>query len=78
MRARRRGRILSPMRDDTSVRVSAVTNAVIVGMLTLIPLSVDGRGIDHEQVRPWGCRTCPIPATSTGQATTEARLDAHR
>lgn len=74
MRADGLGRILCPMWDDTSARVSAVANAVIVLMLALIPMSVDGRQIDHEQVRPWGCRTCLIPAPTTERAATEAAL----
>lgn len=47
-------------------RSSALVNAGLVAILSLVPLSWswDPTGIDHRdtQWRPWGCRTCPIPS----------------
>ncbi|MCU0302349.1 MAG: hypothetical protein MUF35_12265 [Candidatus Nanopelagicales bacterium] len=51
------------------VRRSAVTNAIIVVLLALL-LPMVGRApsaaVDRSapELRPWGCRTCPIPMPS--------------
>lgn len=51
------------MGHDRSLRLNAVLNAAVVLVMALFQLSsAGGRQIDDERVRPWGCRTCPIPA----------------
>jgi hypothetical protein len=44
-------------------RRSASANAVLLLAASMIPVlgAIDTTGIDHTEVRPWGCRTCPIP-----------------
>lgn len=44
-------------------RRSASANAVLLLAAALIPVlgAIDTSGIDHTEVRPWGCRTCTIP-----------------
>ena len=57
-----------PMPHDSSLRSTAVLNAAIVLVVALFQLSLaGGRQIDHERERPWGCRTCQIPAPATGE-----------
>jgi hypothetical protein len=48
-------------------RRSASVNAVLVLVVGLIPMlgSIDTSSIDHNELRPWGCRTCSVPATPT-------------
>jgi hypothetical protein len=54
------------MSHDRSLRLNVVLNATVVLVLAVFQLSLaGGRPIDHERVRPWGCRTCPIPATES-------------
>ncbi len=45
-------------------RRSASINAVLVLITAVLPAvgAIDTSPVDHTQVRPWGCRTCPIPA----------------
>lgn len=68
MRTWRTGRILCPMSEESGPRVSAVANAVLVLFLAVLPVSANGSEVDHEQVRPWGCRTCVVPPGTTPQA----------
>jgi hypothetical protein len=44
-------------------RKSASVNAALLLAAALIPVlgAIDTSGIDHTEVRPWGCRTCTIP-----------------
>jgi hypothetical protein len=46
--------------------VGAVANAAVVLLLGVLALGSSGAEVDHTQVRPWGCRTCPIPAQAPG------------
>jgi hypothetical protein len=48
-------------------RTSASINAVLILLVGLIPVlaSVDTSSIDHNELRPWGCRTCSVPAAPT-------------
>jgi hypothetical protein len=52
--------------DDQGRRVGAVANAVVVLLLGVLALGSSGAEVDHAEVRPWGCRTCPIPAQTPG------------
>lgn len=58
------------------MRLSTVLNAAIVLVVALVQLPVDGRQTDHEDVRPWGCRTCPVPQTPDPQPSVGAGLGA--
>lgn len=42
--------------------MGAVANAVVVLLFAVLALGSSGAEVDHAEVRPWGCRTCPIPA----------------
>ncbi len=49
-------------------RISASANAALVLVAALMPLfaAVGTPGpVDHREQRPWGCRTCPIPAETS-------------
>jgi hypothetical protein len=48
-------------------RKSASVNAVLMLVAALIPLlgAIDTSNIDHNELRPWGCRTCSVPAPPT-------------
>ena len=48
-------------------RKSASVNSMLVLMVGLIPLlgAIDTSNIDHDELRPWGCRTCLVPAPPT-------------
>jgi hypothetical protein len=48
-------------------RKSASVNAVLLLVAALIPLlgAIDTSNIDHNELRPWGCRTCSVPAPPT-------------
>lgn len=48
-------------------RRSASVNAVLLLVAALIPLlgAIDTSNIDHNELRPWGCRTCSVPAPPT-------------
>ena len=48
-------------------RKSASVNAALLFAAALIPLlgALETPRIDHTEVRPWGCRSCPIPAEPT-------------
>jgi len=48
-----------------------VVNAVLVLLLALIPASANGAPVDHTEIRPWGCRTCSVPAPTPGGGSTE-------
>jgi hypothetical protein len=64
MRNRRPRAILSGMNGPGhDRRKSATANAVLLLVSALIPVlgTIDTSGIDHTEVRPWGCRTCTIP-----------------
>ncbi len=62
----RAGRAILWRMDDTGHdrRKSATANAALLLAAALIPLlgAIDATSIDHTQLRPWGCRTCSIPA----------------
>ncbi len=55
------------MADQPDRRTSATVNAALVLVLALVPLgdSTYSTSVDHREQRPWGCRTCPIPAEPT-------------
>jgi hypothetical protein len=44
-------------------RASAAVNALLplVAAVAGLAGTVNTTAIDHREVRPWGCRTCPIP-----------------
>jgi hypothetical protein len=48
-------------------RKSASVNAVLMLVVGLIPLlgAIDTSNIDHNELRPLGCRTCAVPAAPT-------------
>jgi hypothetical protein len=50
-------------RPPADLRTSAALNALLVLVAAVAGLAgtVDPTAIDHREVRPWGCRTCPIP-----------------
>ncbi len=55
--------ILWRMDHGKDRRKSASANAALLLAAVLIPVlgAIDTSGIDHTEVRPWGCRTCTIP-----------------
>ena len=48
-------------------RRSASVNAVLLLVVGLVPLlgAIDTSAVDHNEVRPWGCRTCSVPVAPT-------------
>jgi hypothetical protein len=60
--------ILLPMETSgPDRRRSASVNAALVLVVGIIPVlgSIDTSSIDHNELRPWGCRTCSVPPTPT-------------
>ncbi len=43
-------------------KAGAAANAVMVLLFAVLALGSSGAEVDHAEVRPWGCRTCPIPS----------------
>lgn len=77
MRASQFRSILSCMSHGGTDRgKSASVNAALLLVVTLIPLlaAVEPPRVDHAEVRPWGCRTCIIPADPSPEEPGESAL----
>jgi len=56
-------------------QVGAVANLALALLLAVLPLGSSGTRIDHTEVRPWGCRTCPIHAPPPAGGAAQPGLD---